>query len=118
VTNVEYRLGDLENPPIAPASIDLVIFSQALHHAINPQKAIAAARRLLRPSGRIIIMDLLAHTFEQARDLYADLWLGFSEVELLYLLEQCGFEETEVQVVSREPASPYFQTVLATGRAG
>jgi ArsR family transcriptional regulator len=117
VTNLEYRLGDLENPPIAPASIDLAIFSQALHHANSPQKAIAAARRMLRPSGRIIVMDLLAHTFEQARDLYADLWLGFSEVELLHLLEQCGFQETEVQVVSREPASPYFQTVLATGRA-
>src|ERR1700738_328794 len=54
VTNLEYRLGDLENPPIEPASIDLAIFSQALHHANSPQKAIASARRMLRPSGRII----------------------------------------------------------------
>ena len=114
-TNLEYRLGDLEEPPIAENSVDLAVFSQALHHANSPHKAIAAARRILRPGGRLAILDLLTHSFEQARELYADLWLGFSEVELLHLLEQTGFRENEVQVVSREPNSPYFQTVLATG---
>jgi ArsR family transcriptional regulator len=114
-TNLEYRLGDLEEPPIADSSIDLAVFSQALHHANSPHKAIAAARRILRPGGRLAILDLLTHSFEQARELYADLWLGFSEIELLHLLEQTGFRENEVQVVSREPNSPYFQTVLATG---
>jgi ubiquinone/menaquinone biosynthesis C-methylase UbiE len=114
-TNLEYRLGDLEEPPIADNSIDLAVFSQALHHANSPHQAIAAARRILRPGGRLAILDLLAHSFEQARELYADLWLGFSEVELLHLLEQTGFRENEVQVVSREPTSPHFQTVLATG---
>jgi ubiquinone/menaquinone biosynthesis C-methylase UbiE/biotin operon repressor len=113
--NLEYRLGDLEEPPIADDSIDLAIFSQALHHANNPQKAIGAAGKILRPGGRIVILDLLAHRFEQARDLYADLWLGFSEVELVHLLEQAGFRENEVEVVSKEMNSPYFQTVLATG---
>jgi ubiquinone/menaquinone biosynthesis C-methylase UbiE/biotin operon repressor len=113
--NLEYRLGDLEDPPIADSSIDLAVFSQALHHANSPNKAIAAARRILRPGGRLVILDLLAHSFEQARDLYADLWLGFSEVQLLHLLEQAGFRESEVQIVSRELNSPYFQTVLATG---
>jgi ubiquinone/menaquinone biosynthesis C-methylase UbiE/biotin operon repressor len=114
-TNLEYRLGDLEEPPIANSSIDLAVFSQALHHANSPHKAIAAAMQILRPGGRIVILDLLAHSFEQARELYADLWLGFSEVELLHLLEQTGFRENDVQVVSRELSSPYFQTVLATG---
>ena len=114
-SNLEYRLGDLEEPPIADSSIDLAVFSQALHHANSPNKAIAAARRILRPGGRLVILDLLAHSFEQARDLYADLWLGFSEVQLLHILEQAGFRESEVQIVSRELNSPYFQTVLATG---
>src|SRR5271165_673746 len=108
-------LGDLEEPPIAENSIDLAIFSQALHHANSPQKAMAAAGKILRPGGQVVILDLLAHGFEQARDLYADLWLGFSEVELVHLLEQAGFREIEVQVVSKEINSPHFQTVLATG---
>jgi ubiquinone/menaquinone biosynthesis C-methylase UbiE/DNA-binding HxlR family transcriptional regulator len=114
-TNLEYRIGDLEEPPIADDSIDLAVFSQALHHANSPQKAIAAARRILCNGGRLVILDLLAHGFEQARELYADLWLGFSEVELVRLMDQAGFRETDVQIVSREPNSPYFQTVLATG---
>jgi ubiquinone/menaquinone biosynthesis C-methylase UbiE/DNA-binding HxlR family transcriptional regulator len=114
-TNLEYRIGDLEEPPIADNSIDLAVFSQALHHANSPQKAITAARRILRNGGRLVILDLLAHGFEQARELYADLWLGFSEVELVRLMDQAGFRENDVQIVSREPNSPYFQTVLATG---
>ena len=114
--NLEYRLGDIEEPPIEDGSIDLAIFSQALHHANSPQRAVQSAYRILRPSGRIAILDLLAHSFEQARELYADLWLGFREVELLRLLEQAGFQENEVRVVSKELNSPYFQTVLATGR--
>jgi ubiquinone/menaquinone biosynthesis C-methylase UbiE/predicted DNA-binding transcriptional regulator len=115
ITNLEYRIGELEEPPISDNSIDLAIFSQALHHANSPQKAIAAAHRILRDGGRLVILDLLAHGFEQARELYADLWLGFSEVELVRLLDQAGFRETDAQVVSREPNSPHFQTVLATG---
>jgi ArsR family transcriptional regulator len=114
-TNLEYRIGDLEDPPIQDNSIDLAIFGQALHHANSPPRAIAAARRILRTGGRLVILDLLAHGYEQARELYADLWLGFSEVELVRLLEQAGFRENDVQVVSRELNSPYFQTVLATG---
>jgi ArsR family transcriptional regulator len=114
--NLEYRLGDIEEPPIEDGSIDLAIFSQALHHANSPQRAVQSAYRILRPGGRIAILDLLAHSFEQARELYADLWLGFSEVELLRLLEQAGFTDNEVGVVSKELNSPYFQTVLATGR--
>jgi ubiquinone/menaquinone biosynthesis C-methylase UbiE len=114
-TNLEYRIGDLEEPPISENSIDLALFSQALHHANSPQRAITAARRILREGGRLVILDLLAHDFEQARELYADLWLGFSEVELMGLLEQAGFRENNVQIVSRELNSPYFQTVLATG---
>jgi ubiquinone/menaquinone biosynthesis C-methylase UbiE len=115
ITNLEYRIGDLEEPPISDNSIDLAIFSQALHHANSPQKATIAAQRILRKGGRLVILDLLAHGFEQARELYADLWLGFSEVELLRMLEQAGFRRNDVQVVSRELNSPYFQTVLATG---
>jgi ubiquinone/menaquinone biosynthesis C-methylase UbiE len=113
--NLEYRLGDLEDPPIENDSIDLAIFSQALHHANNPQKALVAAHRILRSGGRLVVADLLSHAFEQARELYADLWLGFSEVELFRLLEQAEFRNIEVQVVAREAEPPHFQTVLATG---
>jgi ubiquinone/menaquinone biosynthesis C-methylase UbiE/DNA-binding transcriptional ArsR family regulator len=113
--NLEYRLGDLEDPPITKNSIDLAILSQALHHAIHPQQAIAAAHLILKRGGRLVILDLLSHRVERARELYADHWLGFSEVQLHELLEGAGFENIDVRVVSREKESPHFQTVFATG---
>ena len=97
------------------ARVDLAIFSQALHHAIHPERAIAAAHRMLRKGGRVVVLDLLSHRFEKARELYADHWLGFSEVKLHQLLDENGFEKIEVSVVSREKESPHFQTVFATG---
>ena len=113
--NLEYRLGDIEDPPIAKGSIDLAILSQALHHAIQPERAIQAAHRILKKGGRLVVLDLLSHRFERARELYADHWLGFSEVELHQWLEEAGLQKIEVTVVSREKESPHFQTVFATG---
>jgi ubiquinone/menaquinone biosynthesis C-methylase UbiE/DNA-binding transcriptional ArsR family regulator len=113
--NLEYRLGDIENPPIEKNSVDLAILSQALHHAIHPERAIAAAHRILKKGGRIVVLDLLSHRFEKARELYADHWLGFSEVQLHQWIEEAGFSEIEVSVVSREKESPHFQTVFASG---
>ena len=113
--NLEYRLGDIENPPITKNSIDLAILSQALHHAIHPERAVAAAYEIVRKGGRLVILDLLSHQFERARELYADHWLGFSEVQLHQWLEDAGFKNIEVTVVSREKDSPHFQTVFATG---
>src|SRR6266513_2822691 len=111
--NLEYRLGDIEDPPIAKDSVDLAILSQALHHAIHPERAIGAAHRILKPGGRLVILDLLSHRFVKARELYADHWLGFAEVQLHQLLEKSGFRDIEVSVVSREKQSPHFQTVFA-----
>src|SRR5437762_148301 len=113
--NLEYRLGDIEDPPIAKNSIDLAILSQALHHAIHPERAVDAGHRILKRGGRLVILDLLSHRFEKARELYADHWLGFSEVKLHQLLEKSRFRENEVSVVSREEQTPHFQTVFATG---
>jgi ArsR family transcriptional regulator len=113
--NLEYRLGDIESPPIPAHSVDLALFSQALHHANNPARALAAAHRILKPGGRVAVLDLLAHQFEQAREMYADTWLGFSEAALQRMLETAGFSDIEVQVVAREDEPPHFQTLFATG---
>ena len=112
--NLEYRLGDIEDPPIERESVDLALFSQALHHASSPQKAVTAAHRILRDGGRVVILDLASHSHEQARELYAHVWLGFSEVELQHLLKKAGFSKIEISIVSREPQAPNFQTLLAT----
>jgi len=113
--NLEYRLGDLEAVPIEDASVDVAFLSQALHHAQHPERAIAEAWRILKPGGRIAILDLLRHQFEEAREIYADLWLGFSEFEIENYLKAAGFQRTKTAIVHRDAAAPYFETVLAVG---
>jgi ArsR family transcriptional regulator len=114
--NIDYRQGDLEAPPIDEGTVDMAFFSQSLHHALHPQKAIAAAWGILKPGGRIVVLDLKRHAFEQARELYADTWLGFSEVELRGFLESAGFAHVQSWIVDREKQAPAFETILAIGQ--
>lgn len=114
ITNLSYKLGDIEQVPLPDGSVDLAYLSQALHHARHPQRAIAEAHRILKPGGRLVILDLKAHSFEKARELYADLWLGFAENTLYSWLKLQGFMQPDVRVVTTETCEPYFETVLAT----
>lgn len=115
LANLAYKLGDIEAVPLDDGSVDLAILSQALHHAQHPQKAIDEAHRILRPGGQVLVLDLKNHTFEKARELYADVWLGFKENALHGFLKKAGFEQVEVTTVAREPSEPHFETLLASG---
>jgi ubiquinone/menaquinone biosynthesis C-methylase UbiE/DNA-binding transcriptional ArsR family regulator len=115
LANLVYKLGDIENVPLPDRSVDLAILSQALHHAIHPQTAVNEAFRILRPGGQLVVLDLKEHTFEQARELYGDVWLGFKESALHGFLKWAGFQLVEVTVVSRETDEPNFETLLASG---
>jgi ArsR family transcriptional regulator len=113
VENLEYRLGDLEELPIESGAVDLVLMHQTLHHALHPDKAMEEAWRILQPGGRIVILDLLKHEFEGARELYGDVWQGFSQVELMELLRKAGFEAIDISIVDREEEGPHFQIMMA-----
>ena len=113
--NLTYVLGNIEKVPLPDRSIDLALLSQALHHAENPRQALTEAFRILKPGGRLLILDLRAHRFEKARELYADRWLGFKEHELHDWIEEAGFRQSEVRVVAKEVKEPCFETILATG---
>ena len=94
--------------------MELAFFSQSLHHALHPARALMEAFRILGPGGRVVVLDLAKHRFEEARELYADEWLGFGEAELEQMLVDAGFSNPEAAVVHREPDAPQFQTLLGS----
>ena len=116
--NLEYRLGDIESPPIEPGTVDLALLSQALHHAHKPAKALEAAWNILKPGGCLVVLDLLQHGQEEARELYADRWLGFTPATLESMLKEAGFGNIHTDIVDREPEPPHFQTLMAAAWKG
>ena len=114
--NLEFRLGDLQNPPIQPGSVDLAILSQALHHAEDPAKALAGAFRVLRPGGSVMVLDLLKHNFKQARELYGDRWQGFDDETLSSWLTDAGLVTPRVQVGARGAGDPFVVLVACATR--
>lgn len=115
--NLEFRLGEIEDVPIETKTVDLAILSQALHHAEEPSRALSEAYRILKPGGRLLILDLAKHSFTKAHELYSDRWLGFPEGELAEMIEAAGFQGVETSVVDRETKPPRLQTLVATALA-
>ena len=117
ITNIETVEGEIEDLPLPDASFDVVVLSQALHHAVHPARALAEARRILVPGGRLLVIDLLAHTEEWVRDQLQHVHLGFTEPALGDMLAEVGFERTLIRRAARDPQPPHFMTLVATGIA-
>ena len=92
VAHAQVRQGDLYAPPVERDAFDLVTMHQVLHYLEDPGLAIREASRLLRPSGRLVIVDFAPHTHEFLRDEHAHVRLGFSDRQIADWLEEAGLE--------------------------
>ncbi len=115
--NLDYVKGRIEALPLENQSYDVAVLSQALHHVDDPIIALEEARRVLRPGGQLLVIDLLAHNEEWVRDQLQHRVLGFTEADLESLVARAGFDRVHVSRVARDPSPPHFMTLLATGLA-
>jgi len=116
VKNITWKRGEIERVPIADASVDLVLLSQALHHANDPSRVLAEARRILRPGGRVLVLDLREHGETWVREALGDRWQGFSDAGLRTLIEDAGFEHVTARIGARQAGDP-FTVLIARGLA-
>jgi SAM-dependent methyltransferase len=114
VANIEWKRGELENLPLRDASVDVALLSQALHHAEKPAVALSEAVRVVRPGGRVLVLDLRQHDQEWVRDRLGDKWLGFDDDELKRLLADAGLIEVRLSTGTRRTGDP-FTVLVASG---
>jgi ubiquinone/menaquinone biosynthesis C-methylase UbiE len=114
IENIEVVEGDIEDLPLPDESHDVVVASQALHHATSPLRCLREARRILVPGGILLIIDLLAHHEDWVREKLQHNHLGFTEPALEELLHEAGFERTRIFRAARDPQPPHFMTLVAT----
>jgi ubiquinone/menaquinone biosynthesis C-methylase UbiE/DNA-binding transcriptional ArsR family regulator len=117
--NVDLRGGRLEDLPIDDASVDVAVLSLVLHFVVDPMEVLAEAARVLRPGGRLLVVDMLPHERDEYRTTMGHLWLGFDEQQLAAWMEDVGFASPRVVPLPPDPHAkgPGLFTARATKRA-
>src|SRR5947207_2388168 len=92
--NIDLRRGELEALPIDDARLDAATLMLVLHHVPEPERALADVNRVLKPGGRLLLVDMQPHDRESYRQQMGHVWLGFTEDQLRTVLTDAGFGET------------------------
>jgi len=103
--NVELRRGDLEALPIEDAKLDAATMVLVLHHVPEPGRALAEVARVLKPGGRVLVVDMLPHDRENYRQQMGHVWLGFSDEHVRRILDESGLGNVRIVALSPDPKS-------------
>lgn len=100
--NVEFRLGEIENPPVEDSSVDVVISNCVINLSPDKEKVFREAYRVLKPGGRIMISDIVAEGElpEEVRKSF-DAWAGcvagaLEKSQYLETIRRAGFEDVSI----------------------
>ena len=113
--NVELRRGDLESLPIDDQRLDAATVMLVLHHVVDPSRALADVARVLKPGGRLVLVDMLPHDREHYRQQMGHVWLGFSEAHVTRLLHDSGFDHVRVVPLPADPKTKGPALFVAVG---
>jgi ArsR family transcriptional regulator len=113
--NVDLRQGSLEALPLDDDSVDAALLVLALTYVADPRQALREASRILRPGGRVVVVDLLRHDDEDFQRQMGQASLGFGPEALGEMLRHAGFGGGRVRSLTPEPKAKGPALVLATG---
>jgi ArsR family transcriptional regulator len=113
--NCSVRQGDMNQLPFAAGSFDVVVIHQVLHYAERPGEAIAEAARVMRPGGRLVIIDFAPHDLDYLREEHAHRRLGFAEEEVVGWIRRSGLITDGVEHL---PGQPLTVSIWSAGRPG
>jgi ArsR family transcriptional regulator len=114
--NVELRHGDLEALPVADGELDAAVLLLVLPYVAEPAQANAEASRVLKPAGRLLVVDLTPHAREDYRQTMGHLWQGFSEEQMNRWLAQAGLEAPRYRTLPPDARAKGPALFCATAR--
>ena len=114
--NIDLRRGDLEALPIDDEWLDAATLMLVLHHVAEPGKALAEVARVLKPGGRVLVVDMLPHDREGYRQQMGHVWLGFGDDQTRRMLDAAGFEEIRIVPLATDVKAKGPGLFVATGR--
>ena len=116
--NVELRTGRLEDLPVEAGLLDAAVLSLVLHFVVDPSAVLGEAARIIKPGGRLLIVDMLPHEREEYRTTMGHLWLGFDETQLGGWLADVGFGDVRFVPLPPDPQAkgPTLFTTRAVRR--
>ncbi len=94
--NVDLRTGQLEHLPLTDDEADCALLLLVLHYVVDPPAVLAEAARVLKPGGRLLVVDMLPHDREELQETMGHLWLGFSNEQMNTWLQTAGFGATQL----------------------
>jgi ArsR family transcriptional regulator len=102
-TNVDFRKGELESLPVGDGELDAAVLSLVLHYSPAPPKALSEAARVIRPGGRVLVVDMLPHEHEEYQQRMGHVWLGFSDKQMTRFLTGAGFSDVRMRSLPVNP---------------
>ncbi|RYZ06800.1 MAG: metalloregulator ArsR/SmtB family transcription factor [Myxococcales bacterium] len=111
--HVSARVADVHDLPFEDSRFDAVLMFHTLTYAQEPALALAECARVLRPSGRLVLLCLDEHRQHEVTAPYGELHPGFSPSAVRELLSRAGLSVRTSEVACRESRKPHLQVVLA-----
>jgi len=103
--NITFKRGDLHALPLEDGELDAAILSLVLHHLPDYLAAVAEAARVLKPGGKLLIVDMLEHDRQDFRQQMGHAHLGFDETTITTTLKRTGFDAIRFTPLPSEPAA-------------
>jgi ubiquinone/menaquinone biosynthesis C-methylase UbiE len=116
VDNVDIRTGRLESLPIADGEVDIALLFLVLHYTADPARVIAEAVRVLKPGGRLLVLDMMPHDRQDLRQAMGHVWQGFASGTLAEWMEAAGLENFRYNPLPPDPDAKGPTLFAATGR--
>jgi len=101
--NVDLRSGDLESLPLDDETLDAAVLFLVLHYLAEPRQVLAEVHRVLKPDGRLLVVDMMPHEREHYRQEMGHVWLGFADDQLGEWVSAEGFRGFRYQGLPADP---------------